>query len=158
MEKIVQKIPFLRPTIALAVGVYLGSILEISILIVSIICLWSLLALITLHRLYKYHLAGWFGLILHLLFISLGMLAYEVYNNKPQLHKTGIFYATILENPQEMKNSFKSIIEISHVKTSDSIYQSKEKVLVYFGKNKKVNELKEHKEKLTKANKDLYNN
>jgi len=141
LEKIVQKIPFLRPTIALALGVYLGSVFEILTQIALIICFCSLLTIILIHVYFKYQLSNWFGIILHLFFISLGTVSFNIYNNEPVLLESGIFYAMVLEKPQEKKNSYKSLIEISEVKNSDCIYQIKENVLVYFEKNTNVIEL-----------------
>ncbi|MDB4583616.1 ComEC family competence protein [Draconibacterium sp.] len=141
MEKTVQKIPFLRPTIALAVGIYFGYKLNISIPILLFFSLFFLATLILIHRFYKYYLESWFGIALQFLFILLGILTFEIYNLKPVFQKQGIYVATVMEKPQEKQNSYKSILKISAIKTMDSVIITNLKTLVYFEKNDRAKNL-----------------
>jgi len=141
LENIVQKTPFLRLTVALAFGVYMGSVIDISILFLISASVILLFCLILIQRYYSYYLERWFGLIMQVFLVIIGLLSYKNYNEKPELYNKGIFMATILEKPQEKENSFKSVLEITHVKTNSSVFKTNEKVLVYFKKNEAVKEL-----------------
>jgi len=141
LENIVQKTPFLRLTIALALGVYIGSVIDISNLFLISASVILLCCLILIQRYYSYYLECWFGLILQVFLVIIGLLSYENYNEKPELYDKGIFMATILEKPQEKENSFKSVLEITHVKNNDSVFKTNEKALVYFKKNEAAKEL-----------------
>ena len=50
--------------------------------------------------------------------------------------------ATILEAPQEKQNSYKSVLKLSAFHKNDSIIKTNEKVIVYFGKQDEIKELK----------------
>lgn len=135
MENIVQKIPFLRPTLSLAFGVYIGSIFDFSITALILLSVTLLSISFFLNRTYKYYWVRRFGFLVQILFILIGILVSETHNKKPVFLEKGVFIATVLEKPQEKENSYKSVIKILSVKKNDTIIQTKEKVLVYFEKN-----------------------
>lgn len=136
-----QKIPFLRLTIALAFGVFIGSLVQIST--VPLIALSGLLYffLFILNRYYRFHIVSLFGISAQLLFIVIGILVFEIHNKRPVLAENGIFIGTVLEKPQEKKNSYKSVIQLLSVKNRDTIFQTNEKILVYFEKGESATNL-----------------
>ena len=141
MKKTVQQIPFLRPTILLVFGIFIGSILDFPTLLLIAISATFILSLILINRKYTYRIFSLFGFCTHLLFIFIGILVFEIYNEKPVYIEKGVFIATILEKPQEKQNSFKSVIKLSTVKTDSTIFQTNEKILVYFEKHDKTKKL-----------------
>ena len=68
-------------------------------------------------------------------------MIFEIYNTKPAFIENGNYTATILEKPQEKRNSYKSIIKLSTIINDDTLYQTNEKILVYFEKHNRVTEL-----------------
>ena len=141
MENTIQKIPFLRPTISLAFGVFVGSMLKFSISTIALVSIAVLSFLFLLNQTYKYRLVKWFGLFIQLLFILIGVLAFEIHNKKPIFFEKGICIATVIEKPQEKQNSFKSIVKVSAVSKNDTIVRTNEKILVYFEKEENANDL-----------------
>ena len=141
MENIIQKIPFLRPAILLAFGVFIGSVSNLAVLLLILLSCTFLSVLILINQTYKYHLVNWFGLFIQLLFILIGVLAFEIYNKKPTFFEKGICLATVVEKPQEKNNSFKSVLKISTVKQNDTIFRTNEKILVYFEKEENADDL-----------------
>ncbi len=69
-------------------------------------------------------------------------MIFEIYNTKPAFIENGNYTATVLEKPQEKRNSYKSIIKLSTIKNNTTISQTNEKILVYFEKHNSVKELK----------------
>ncbi len=135
MKKTVQKIPFLRPVVALSLGIIVGSAWHTPIATLFAVILFLLVALYLIHHNYNFRFAPFFGIGLHLLFIVFGILIFEIYNRKPVFLKTGIFTATVLEQPLQKNNSFKSILKITTVKTDNSVLKTNENILVYFEKH-----------------------
>jgi competence protein ComEC len=142
LENTVQKIPFLRLSIALAIGIISGSYFEIPILFILSILILILVFLILVNRNYKYKNILIFGLGIHLLFIFLGVLIFPLHNKKPQFFEKGIFMATILEAPQEKENSYKSVLKLIAFHKNDTVLKTNEKLIVYFGKQETVKSLK----------------
>ncbi|MCY1719742.1 ComEC/Rec2 family competence protein [Prolixibacteraceae bacterium Z1-6] len=142
MENTFQKIPFLRIALAFAIGVLIGSYIKVSPNILLTALLLTLLILLIINNKYSYFLASAFGFFVHLLFLILGTIVFTNYNTEPYFFEKGISVGTILERPQEKQNSYKSIIEITAVKTGNSISRTNEKVLVYFAKSERVKSLK----------------
>uniref|UniRef100_UPI003216B8FD ComEC/Rec2 family competence protein n=1 Tax=uncultured Draconibacterium sp. TaxID=1573823 RepID=UPI003216B8FD len=138
MENTFQKIPFLRITLAFAIGVWLCSYIQISLNILFTILLFILFVLVFINSKFSYKLSSVFGVFIQLFFILLGIIVANNYNTEPYFFQKGVSLGTILESPQEKPNSFKSLIEITTVKTDDSIFQTNEKVLVYFAKEERV--------------------
>jgi competence protein ComEC len=141
LENTFQKIPFLRITLAFAVGIFVGSHLHSETTVILIILATLLLILAITHRKYRYKLDYIFGSIVHLFFIVLGVFIVNSYNSKPQFHNKGIFVGTVLETPQEKQNSYRSTLSLSSVKSNDSIYTSNEDILVYFTKEERLKTL-----------------
>lgn len=142
MENTIQKIPFLRLSIALAAGIILGSYFEISIAFILSAIIFILIFLILVNRNYKFNRNVIFGLGIHLLLILLALLIFQLHNKKPHFFENGKFMATILEAPQEKQNSYKSVLKLSAFHKNDSIIKTNEKVIVYFGKQDEIKELK----------------
>ncbi|MCF6333620.1 MAG: ComEC family competence protein [Draconibacterium sp.] len=141
MKKLVQKIPFLRPTISLAFGIFIGSFEGFSVTMLILLSIALLLILFYLNQTYKYYLAKWFGFFIQFLFILIGILVFETYNKKPIFFEDGIYIATVSEKPQKKQNSFKSLITVSKVKQKDTVFLTNENILVYFEKEGPAKEL-----------------
>lgn len=141
MENTVQKIPFLRPTVALAFGVFMGSILDFQIYLTIAISTFLFICTFFIYKKFSYRVSSLFGISIHFLFIALGILVFEIYNQKPHFYTDGVFSATVLEKPQEKNNSFKSVILLSSVKKDTGNIKSVEKLLVYFNKTDGVQQL-----------------
>ncbi len=141
MEKTVQQIPFLRSTISLAFGVLMGSIFDVQIPLLLAISTTFFFVLLFINRNYTYRIFNLFGIGIHLLFIFIGFMIFEIYNTKPAFIENGNYTATILEKPQEKRNSYKSIIKLSTIINDDTLYQTNEKILVYFEKHNRATEL-----------------
>lgn len=142
MNNTVQKIPFLRPTISLAVGVFIASEFEFQEIFLIAFCIATFLFLLVLNYYYRFRFTSLFGFAIQILFLLIGILTFQNHNSKPAFNKNGYFVATILEKPQEKKNSFKSILLVSQIKKQDSILNSNENILVYFEKDKNIKNLK----------------
>ena len=142
MKKTVQKIPFLRPAVLLSIGILVGAAIYIHVTILLAVILFLFVVLYFIHHNYKFKFATLFGIGLHLLYFTFGILAFEIYNRKPVFFEDGIFTATVLEQPQQKTNSFKSVLNITTVKTNNSVFKTNEKILVYFGKQSGVTNLK----------------
>ena len=142
MEKTVQNIPFLRITIALAVGILIGFHLPVKINLLFTLLFFVLATLIFANKYYRYNLTIPFGIAIQIFFILLGIFITNLYNQKPVFHEKGEFIAVVLEKPLEKPNSFKSLIRIEAVHFHDSSIISDEKVLAYFEKDENVTDLK----------------
>lgn len=142
MEKTFQNIPFLRITIALAVGIIVGSNFPVNSNLSLAILAVTLLLLIIFNKNYKYSYNFLFGLGIHFFFIFLGILATQQFNKKPILIEKGDFIAVVLETPQEKPNSYKSIIQVEAVYYSDSVISTKELAIAYFAKDDSTTALK----------------
>ncbi len=134
MEKIVQKIPFLRLSVALATGILLASYVELSGQTALISFVIILLALLLLNQFYRYKLATLFGIGIHFLLIFLGFTIYSFQNKEPEFYPGGNYSATVLEAPVEKANSWKSVLRINTFNQNDSVFSPEEKMLVYFSK------------------------
>jgi len=141
LEKTVQQIPFLRPTILLAFGILIGSILDSPIRLLLTISALLFFVLLLVNRKYTYRVFTFFGIGINLLFILIGILIFEIYNTIPAFIEDGIFTATILEKPQEKRNSYKSVAKLSTVKSGSAKLQTNEKILVYFEKHNNLEQL-----------------
>lgn len=142
MEKTIQKIPFLRVTIALAVGIVFGTYFIVPKLTIIPILLLILVVLIIINNNYKYGFNTLFGAGIHVFFIFLGIFIFQQYNIKPHFFEKGEFIATVLETPQEKPNSYKSILQIQAFYNADSVSETKEKIIAYFGKNENITKIK----------------
>lgn len=142
MEKTFQNIPFLRITIALAIGIIAGTYFTVSVKYGLIILAVSLTALFILNANYKYTFVRFFGPAVNIFFIFTGIVVTQAFNQKPVLIENGTFVATILETPLEKPNSWKTVAKIEAVFHHDSVFETSETVIVYFGKNDSIKELK----------------
>ncbi|NOR74976.1 MAG: DUF4131 domain-containing protein [Draconibacterium sp.] len=141
MEKSVQQIPFLRPTITLVIGIYTGSVLDFPITLLLAISTTIFFSLLYINKNYTFRIFNLFGIVLHLLFIFIGILVYEIYNTGPTFIENGNYTAIVLEKPQEKNNSYKSVIKVITVKNDSIITKSDEKILVYFEKHNQAEQL-----------------
>lgn len=142
MKEIVQKIPFLRISMALAFGIIAGNLISIPSPLLFVFMGVNILILFILNFKYQYKYSLIFGLGIHSLFFILGFTTYSIYNSKPELYKDGYFSATIIEAPVEKENSYKSLLEINEVVKNDTICHTNEKLLVYFEKSEKAKNLR----------------
>ncbi len=143
LDATVQKIPFLRLTIAMALGIIAASQIQIHFGVSAILLIISFFSLLFLNKIYQYQYTILFGIGVHLLFFFLGTLSFELYNKKPLLYKNGEFLATILESPQKKENSYKSLLLLdTHLNSEHNEFSEiNEKVLVYFETDSNVQRL-----------------
>ncbi len=142
MGEIIQKIPFLRLTIAFSLGILLSKILPVSNIFLITGTLLILPVLIVLNKNYKFRYNQLFGTGIHIVFMLLGIILFNQYNKKPDFIESERFVATVLEVPQEKTKSFKSLLKITGFTTKDSLILTNEKVLAYFEKNSFSEQLK----------------
>ena len=141
MEKTVQKIPFLRLTIAFATGILLGSFLMIPVLLVLMLLFAITVFLLLVQRNYNFRYNTFFGIGTNVFLILLGIFVFQQYNKKPVFFEKGTFIATVLEKPQEKTNTLKTVLHTSAIILNDSIFPADEKVNAYLRKNKNLIEL-----------------
>lgn len=141
MERTFQNIPFLRITIALAVGIISGSHFHVNPYLCLLLLTLTLILLVLLNLKYKYGFNRFFGPGIHFFFIIAGILVTQFNNQKPVFAEKGIYTATIVETPLEKANSWKSIAKIEEVSHSDTVFLINETVIVYFAKNDLIKEL-----------------
>ncbi len=142
VKQTVQNIPFLRITIALAVGIVAGTFFHFEPTLSLLLLGFILLVLIILNKNYRYSFNILFGLGIQLFFVFLGIILVQLHNQKPVLYDKGNFIALVLETPQEKQNSYKSILQIEAVNYSDSILPTKELVIAYFSKTDSIAAMK----------------
>lgn len=141
MNNLFQKIPFLRITLAFALGVIIAKYFEFGSNFPIVCSLIFLIVLIVLHHKYSFKIGQIFGVFVFILFVFLGATIYSNYNLPPHFFKNGIYAGTILEKPQEKANSYKSLVLLNTVKSNNSVSKTNEKVLVYFAKNENIKTL-----------------
>lgn len=107
--------------------------------ILFLIVVFILLLFINLK--YSYSSSVYFGLLVSIFFLLLGIQANTIYYRKPVLHEKGVFSAIVLESPVEKPKSYKSVVKISEVILGDSVKPTNEKVIVYFGKTPEAENL-----------------
>lgn len=107
--------------------------------ILFLIVVFILLLFINLK--YSYSSSVYFGLLVSVFFLLLGIQANTIYYRKPVLHEKGVFSAIVLESPVEKPKSYKSVVKISEVILGDSVKPTNEKVIVYFGKTPEAENL-----------------
>ncbi len=73
--------------------------------------------------------------------IFTGITVYKLHNRKPQFYTHGKFYAAVHEILQEKPKSFQTILKIGAVMINDSVVSSNEKVIAYFEKSLKSEQL-----------------
>ncbi len=141
MNKLFQKIPFLRLSLALAAGIIAAKWFIVPVLPALLILAGILPGLFLLQHFYNYRLTSWFGFAIHIFFIFLGITVYSLYNKKPVFHEDGNFLAVVLEAPVEKSNSYGSVVKIESVIQNDSVLDTEEKMLVYFSKTEDAAQL-----------------
>ncbi|MGM0619911.1 MAG: ComEC/Rec2 family competence protein [Bacteroidota bacterium] len=135
MEKTIQKIPFLRIAVAFAIGIAAHFYINIGFTFVFLISLLALLAIVLGQTFYSYRIASYWGIMVHLFFVALGLQVATIYNQKPIMPSEGIFKATVLEIPQEKPNSYQTVLQVKAVMNNDSVFQTDEKIMTWFEKN-----------------------
>lgn len=134
LEKTIQKIPFLRLAVALALGIYLGSYISIPLKYSILILLIIQGLLLFIQKNYRFQFNSVFGTGIQFFFIFLGIFCFRQFNIAPEFHKADKFVATILEVPLEKTKSYKSLIKINAFFVPDSVFKTNEKAIVYFEK------------------------
>jgi len=142
LDKTVQRIPLLRLTAALATGVFAGSVVQINSILLLVILLALTGFLVWLNFNYNYRISTVFGIVGHLSIAVAGMLAFNIYNRKPVFFAEGQFSAVVLEIIQEKPNSWQSVLKINAFYRNDSVFETSEKVMVYFAKSEEAEKLK----------------
>lgn len=143
MGKTVQQIPFLRLTVALALGIIAASHIQIPGWVSVLFSVSILLSLHFLNKNYEYRREALFGVGVNLLFFFLGTSSFGLYNIKPTFYENGKFLATVLESPQKKKNSYKSVLIINSFSNSqqNQFLKTHEKILAYFEPDSSVTNL-----------------
>lgn len=141
MEKTIQKIPFLRLAIALALGISLGSYISVPLKYSFVILLITFGFLLLFQKYYRFQFNSLYGAVIHFFFIFLGIFSFRQFNIPPHFHETDKYFATILEAPIEKPNSYKSLIKINAFIDSNSVFETNEIVIVYFEKEENFPEL-----------------
>ncbi len=141
MEKTVQNIPFLRITVALAIGVIIGIQPVTDVKLYFIVAAAILAFLFVVNKFYRFSFNLAFGLGANILFILLGIIVTNLFNRKPVFYDKGEFVAVVLEKPQEKPNSYSTLIRVEEVHFSDSVKVTSENVIVYFEKSVSVKDL-----------------
>lgn len=142
MENTFKNIPFLRITLAFAIGIYLASILAIQSTFLLILVIGITGFLVLVHTRYTYFLSPIFGILAFILIALFGAITYEQYNDITSTETRGLIAATVMETPQEKANSFKSLVLLHSIKTPDTLIGTREKILVYFEKTPDIKQLK----------------
>lgn len=141
MEKTIQKIPFLRIAVAFAVGIAAHLYINIEFIFVFLISLLALLGIFLGHKFYSYRIAPYWGMMVQLFFLTLGVLVATIYNQKPIMPSDGIFKATVLEIPQEKPNSYQIVLRVKTAMNNGSVFQTDEKIMIWFEKNESAKQL-----------------
>jgi len=141
LRALVQKIPFLRISIAFAFGILGARWISVPATVSGFLCIVVLAAFIFLHKKYSYRYEFFSGWLIALLFLLLGASYYASYNTPPKFYSTGKFAGTILEKPKEKSNSYKSLIALHAVFNDSTPVVTREKILVYFAKTSKTQTL-----------------
>jgi competence protein ComEC len=141
LATLVQKIPFLRLAVALAAGIVFGKYISLEpfVLVVALFVLTTLL--IVVNQNFSFRLNSVFGIGVHIVFAGIGITSYSLYNQKPVFYNQGKFYAEVLEILQEKTNSYQSVLRITTVFSIDSVFETDEKVMVYFEKTERAQKL-----------------
>lgn len=158
MEQTVQKIPFLRISIALAVGIFLAQYFLLPKLVALVASICILIGLFFLNRQYNYRSTAVFGLGIQLLFGVLGMHLYSQFNQKTTFHVGGVYCATVLEMPFEKPNSYQTTLHITAVLHKDSIVFANEKAIAYFKQDYRVEDLRAGQQILLTAQPQMIEN
>ncbi|WP_347839925.1 ComEC/Rec2 family competence protein [uncultured Draconibacterium sp.] len=141
MENTFNKITFLRIAAAFALGVFLASAISINTTIAVLLALSIIGVLSFLNKWYRFYVVTLFGGLSFIIFILFGAIAFNTHLAKQTAPKAEAYIATIQEAPQEKNNSFKSLLTISNILVNDSLFTAREKLLVYFEKTKKAENL-----------------
>jgi len=141
VKYLVQTIPFLRITLAFAMGIFIACKFTISVYYVGGFIFLLLIALLLIQRNYSYRLETVAGWMITALFISFGMVFSIRSNQKPHFFAGGKFAGIVLETPEEKENSFKTILKLNYFFRNDSIFKTEEKILAYLEKNDRIKEL-----------------
>lgn len=119
----------------MAAGIILGNLVQVPQIITISFLLAGLLLMILLNRYYKYRFASIFGISVIAFFMALGLLVFTLYNKMPRFYSNATFQATVLEAPQEKPASYKSVLHIFNGLKNDTVFETDEKILVYFEKS-----------------------
>lgn len=138
MKKTVQNIPFLRFTIALAIGIIVASIVTFNYFALIAFLIVFFIASIAINIYFKYSYNLIFGISINLLHIFIGIYIFTDFNKKPQFHQKGEFFATVLETPQKKPNSYQTIINATAIRRNDSIFKTNEKIITYFNQDSNI--------------------
>ena len=141
MNRILQKIPFLRLLTALVIGIFAGSLINAGTLLIWLLSLNILIILIFAGRYYNYCMAPLFGVLTHLVFISIGIMLYQHHNSRPVFYKEGKFRATVMSIPREKKTNWQCLLRLDAFYSGDSVCATKEKILGSFEKDEVVSSL-----------------
>ena len=128
--------------VALAAGVILGKYFSFEPLVLTFVLLSFTGLLIVINRKFSFRLNSVFGNGVHVVFTGIGIVLYSLYNEKPLFSTGEKFYAEVLEIIQEKPNSFQSVLRLTAVSDRDSVFETDEKVMVYFEKSENAQQLR----------------
>jgi competence protein ComEC len=141
LTTIVQKIPFLRLVTALAAGIVAGKYFQPNPDIFIVLIFIFLCVLFFLNKNYNLQYHSYFGIVVHVVLIFTGIAVFSLYNQKPEFYSRGKYHAEILEILQEKPNSYQSVLKINTFFKNDSVFETAEKVMVYFEKTESAKKL-----------------
>lgn len=131
----------MRLAVALTVGILLGEFIFLKPFLFIIILLLLTGLFLFINQNYSYRLNVVFGIGVHLIFIGVGITLNSMYNQKPVFYAQGKIFAEVTEILQEKPNSYQSVLEIKKVFRNDSVFETTEKIMVYFEKNERAQKL-----------------
>lgn len=131
----------MRLAVALAVGICLGEFISFKLFLFIIILLPLTGLFLFINQKYSFRLYLYFGIGVHLIFIGIGITLNSIYNQKPVFYAQGKFFAEVTEILQEKPNSYQSVLEIKKVFSNDSVFETIEKIMVYFEKTERAHKL-----------------
>ncbi len=140
-EKFLHQAPFFRLIVPLALGIlFQVNFQYIAFHVTALICilLFSITVLLHVFKLNNnYRLNKVWGLVISLFLFAFGVQLVHI-KQKKELFFSGdqeTFIATIVEQPEEKKNSIKTILTLDYLKDSNKWNNSRTKILCYFEKD-----------------------
>jgi competence protein ComEC len=143
VEAFLQKTPFFRVVFPFATGIALSPLFIGSRVLFLVILLFVLL-IVTLvtARNSGFRLNYISGLLFSFLFFIAGVTQYRIASQKPVFPEADSYLITLLETPVEKEKSYRAEALVVTAGNRDTLAESTEHLLVYFGKSDSVSLLK----------------
>jgi competence protein ComEC len=141
LNELIHRIPFLRILAAFLGGIFFSYYFSPRIGIFWLVALAILLIVsfvLTIGNKVTFVIA----FLLFCFLFSAGILRFQTYNSKPDLLSGNYYTVTIMEYPIKKQKSFKTEARLINVATKDSIFSTKEKIVIYFQPDSLVEQLR----------------